>query len=119
MLENLAERVNADETLRRLGRYCSTEFVIEIGDVPHHVVVERGEIREVIPGPFKMRSWSFAIRAGEAAWREFWSPVPKPGFHDIFAMSSCGHARIEGDMAPLLHNLRFIKEVLASLRKGN
>ena len=118
MLERLPEIVNASETLTHLGRFCTTEFVVEIGDVAHHVVIERGVVREVVAGPFKMRSFSFAIRASEAAWREFWSPVPKPGFHDIFAMSSCGHARIEGDMEPLLHNLRYIKDVLACLREG-
>lgn len=118
MLSVLAEKVNADAGLLRLGRHCTTEFVVEIGDVPHHVVVVAGCISDVVTGPFKMRPFSFAIRASEAAWMEFWSPVPKPGFHDIFAMSSCGNARIEGDMAPLLHNLRYIKDVLAILRRA-
>lgn len=117
MLERLAERVNGDERLRRLGRFCTTEFLIEVGDVPYHVAVEQGRIRSVEKGPFRMRSWSFAIRASEASWKAFCAAVPRPGFHDIFAMTSCGHARIEGDMAPLLHNLRYVKEVLATMRE--
>ena len=117
MLSELADKVNANETLQHLGRFCSVEFVIAIGDVPYHILVDKGRIREVVTGPFKMRSFSFAIRADEAAWREFRAPVPKPGYHDIFAMASSGYARIEGDMAPLLHNLRYIKEVLAVMRE--
>ena len=118
LLDGLAEKANANETIRRLGRFCTTEFVIEIGDVPHHVVVDAGRIRDILTGPFKMRAWSFAIRAPEASWIEFWKAEPRPGYQDIFAMAACGHARIEGDLRPLKHNLRFIKEVLAVPREG-
>ena len=38
-------------------------------------------------------------------------PVPGPGFNDIFAMASRGHATIEGDVGPLLEHLRYLKEL--------
>ena len=46
----------------------------------------------------------------------FWATVPAPGYHDLFAMAKFGHARIEGDLRPLLANLRYIKEVLEAPR---
>ena len=104
--------------LVRLGRHFSGEFVVAVDDKPFHVVADKGRIVEVLEGPFKMRAFSFAVRASGDAWTKFCASVPEPGFHDIFAMSGSGNARIEGDMAPLLHNLRYFKELLALMRSG-
>ena len=112
-LASLPERVNASPALLRIGRFCSVEFLLEVGDRPWHLKVERGRLASVEPGPFRMRAWAFAVRAEEGTWRRFWAPVPEPGFNDIFAMASRGHARIEGDVGPLLESLRYVKEVLA------
>lgn len=107
----LPASVNARPELVRLGRHCDVEFLLEVGSRVFQVTVECGHVTGVHPGPLKMRAWRFAIRAEENAWREFWSPVPRPGFNDIFAMASHGHARIEGDVGPLLEHLRYLKEV--------
>ncbi|MBI3638061.1 MAG: hypothetical protein HY216_17840 [Candidatus Rokubacteria bacterium] len=56
------------------------------------------------------------MRASDAAWRRFWDAVPAPDYHDIFAMKKAGHARIEGDLIPLMQHLRYVKDVLAALR---
>ena len=116
-LERLPERVSASPALVRIGRFCTVDFVLEVGDRPWHLKVERGRLAAVERGPFRMRSWAFAVRAEEAVWRRFWAPVPEPGFNDIFAMASYGHARIEGDVGPLLHSLRYLKEVMALPRE--
>jgi hypothetical protein len=64
-----------------------------------------------------MRPWRFAVRADAEAWEEFWRPVPRPGFHDLFAMTKAGRATVEGDLQPLMANLRYLKEVLAAPRR--
>jgi hypothetical protein len=79
--------------------------------------VEQGRIASVTLGPALMRPWRFAIRAAEEAWREFWQPVPRAGYHDLFALTRFGRARIEGDLQPLMANLRYIKDVLAAPRR--
>jgi hypothetical protein len=43
--------------------------------------------------------------------------VPAPGYHDIFAMTKGGRARVEGNLQPLMANLRFIKDLLAAPRR--
>lgn len=112
ILEQLPEAANACPDLVRMGRYCDVEFLIEVGGRAFQIRVRAGRVTGLHPGPLRMRPWRFAIRAGEEVWREFWSPVPRPGFNDIFAMTSRGFATIEGDVEPLLQNLRYLKELV-------
>ncbi|MEQ8393759.1 hypothetical protein [Thalassobaculum sp.] len=116
VLARLPELVNRQEPLVRRGRFFSGEFLVEADGVPVHVKVHEGRIAAVEKGPFRMRAWRFAIRAEADAWLRFWEPVPAPGYHDVIAMGRLGVARLEGDLQPLMANLRYIKEVLASPR---
>lgn len=114
-LERLRERVNGDPVLVRRGRHLSTDFMIEVGEQQHVVQVRDGRIAAVTTGA-RMPSWRFALRAAEADWAKFWEPVPQPGYSDIFALVRWKRMRIEGDMQPLMANMLYIKDVLASLR---
>ena len=111
ILDRLQATANDCPELVRLGRRCDVEFLIEAGNHEFRITVQDGRVTGVHRGPFRMRAWRFAIRADESAWREFWSAVPGPGFNDLFAMASRGHARIEGDIGPLLEHLRYFKEL--------
>ena len=117
MIERLFELVNADQALVRRGRFLTCDFLVKVGDTPYHVSVERGRIASVTRGPAPMRPWRFAVRASQEAWGEFWRPVPRPGYHDLFALTRFGHARVEGDLHPLMANLRYVKEVLETPRR--
>lgn len=117
MIERLFDLVNGDDALVRRGRFLTCEFLVEVGDTPYHVSVVSGRIASVTKGPALMRPWRFAIRASDEAWREFWQPVPRAGFHDLFALTRFGRARIEGDLQPLMANLRYVKEILETPRR--
>ena len=117
VLEQLAELVNADADLVRRGRYLSTTFLVQTGATAWLVTVHEGRVQKVERGPFLMRAWTFAVRAPETAWTKFWEPMPAAGFHDIFAMAKFGHAIVEGDLQPLMANLRYVKDVLAAPRR--
>jgi hypothetical protein len=117
VLDQLAELVNADAGLVRRGRYLSTTFLVETGATAWLVSVHEGRVTGVERGPFLLRAWSFAVRASEEAWRRFWEPVPAAGWHDLFAMTKGGHATVEGDLRPLMANLRYVKDVLAKPRR--
>jgi hypothetical protein len=117
MIERIFDLVNADAALVRRGRFLTTDFLVEVGDEPFHVSVKDGRITSVTRGPAPARPWRFAIRASAEAWREFWQPVPRAGYHDLFALTRFGRARIEGDLQPLMANLRYIKEVLETPRR--
>ena len=118
VLDRLAELVNADAALVRRGRYLSATFLVETGATAWLVTVHEGRVTKLERGPFLMRAWSFAVRASEDAWRRFWEPVPAAGWHDLFAMAKGGHARVEGDLRPLMANLRYVKDVLAKPRRS-
>ncbi len=117
MIDMLPQLVNADAALVRRGRFLTTDFLVEVGDETFQVTVQEGRIAAVTRGPAPERPWSFAIRAPEDAWREFWQPVPRVGYNDLFALTRFGRARIEGDLLPLMANLRYVKEVLETPRR--
>src|SRR5687767_1332032 len=118
VLDDLADLVNRDASLVRRGRYLSTTFLVETGATAWLVTVHEGRVDKLERGPFLMRAWTFAVRAPESAWAKFWEPMPAAGFHDLFAMTKGGHATVEGDLRPLMANLRYIKDVLAAPRRS-
>jgi hypothetical protein len=69
VLERLPDLVNAGAALVRRGRFLTTRFLVEVGDVPYLVDVAAGRIAGVERGPFLLRSWTFAVRAPVEAWR--------------------------------------------------
>lgn len=118
IFQRLPALVNGDIPLVRRGRHLTTTFLIGAGAVPVLAAVREGAITGVTVSPPPMRSWRFAVRAGADAWRRFWQAVPEPGYHDLLAMTRFGTARIEGDLQPLMANLRYVKEVLEAPRRA-
>jgi hypothetical protein len=114
----LPRMVNGDAALVRRGRYLTTTFLLEAEGAEFLVRVLEGRIAAVERGPFLLRPWTFAVRAGGDAWRRFWEAVPAPGYHDLFAMKKLGVARVEGDLVPLMAHLRYVKDVLAAPRRA-
>ena len=116
MLANLANLVNADRNLVRIGRRLDATFLLAVGGDEWLIPVERGRIGTVRERSGPMDSWRFAIRVDGGAWERFRAPVPRPGYHDIFAMTKAGEAVVEGDLRPFMANLRYVKEVLDKAR---
>ena len=117
MLERLPDLVNADANLVRRGRFVNTTFLIGIDDTNYLVRIAEGRIAGVASGPFITPNYSFALRASRQAWEKFWQPLPPLGFTDMFALVKNKLMRVEGDLHPLMSNLLYFKDVLASLRK--
>lgn len=115
--ERLPELVNGDARLVHQGRLVSLEALIGLGEWSYHLAIERGRIATLARGPGIMRCWRFAVRGPALSWHKHWQPVPPPHFHDLFAMSKAGHVAIEGDVQPLMANLFYFKDVLASPRR--
>ncbi|MET0971187.1 MAG: hypothetical protein ABWY18_18450 [Tardiphaga sp.] len=117
MIEDLKNKVNADETLVKRGRFLSTTFLLEVGPTAWLVNIVEGRIASMVKGPFVMPSWTFALRASEEEWTKFWSP-PQPGSHDLMALIKRRALKTEGDLHPFMANLRYFKEALVKLRAG-
>jgi hypothetical protein len=109
--------VNGDATLLRRGRYLDTDLMLEIGAVPCYISVRGGRVAAWETGPLLMRSWAFAVRGNENAWRQHWRALPPPHFHDVFALTKAGEFRIEGDLYPFMSNLLYFKGLLVAPRR--
>ena len=83
MIEQLAEKVNANAALVRRGQYLDTTFLLQVGSDGWLITVEKGRIASVRREGPSMVNHAFALRASRDAWTEFWQRVPKPGFHDL------------------------------------
>ncbi len=116
MIEQLAEKVNANAALVRRGQYLDTTFLLQVGAEGWLVTVEKGRIASVTREGPAIVSHAFALRASREAWTEFWQRLPKPGFHDLIALTKFRHLKVDGDIKVFMTHLRYFKEVLASLR---
>jgi hypothetical protein len=112
-LESLPELANRDRWLIHRGRFLDVTFLLAVGAASYLVRIHRGRLEAMDKGPLVQPRWTFALRASEEAWREFWRPVPRPGAHDLIAMIKTGALQLDGDQYPFMANLRYFKDLLA------
>ena len=116
MIDKIMDRVNGDAALVRRGRYVTLDFLVGVGDEDYIFRIDRGRIESVAPRDKAMNSGHFTIRAEADVWAEFWRPMPRRDFHDLFSMFAAGRAQIDGDVTPFMQNTRYFKDVLATPR---
>jgi hypothetical protein len=102
-----------DPALIFCGRTLDCECLLGPVDHPFHVSIRSGSIVDLTPAPVLMRSWRFSYRASAAAWAEYWKPAPRPGWHDLLALTKREEATLEGDLHPFMAHLQYFKDVLA------
>ena len=100
------------------GRFLDCECLLGPTEDPFHASIRQGRIIDLTPAPVLMRSWRFSYRASPAAWAEHWQAAPRPGFHDLLALTKRGEAVLEGDLHPFIANLQYFKDVLALPRQN-
>lgn len=118
-LRRMQDRLNHTPHLQRLGRLFSETVLIEVGGEEFYLTFRDGLLEAVTEGPSRKTPWRFALRTDADALRRFWTPLPAPGFHDIFGLVKIGRGRIDGDILSLVKNLRFFKEFMALGREAN
>jgi hypothetical protein len=95
------------------GRTLDCECLLGPIDHPFHVSIRGGRIIDLTSAPVLMRSWRFSYRASAVAWAEYWKPVPRPGWHDLLALTKREETVLEGDLHPFMTHLQYFKDVLA------
>lgn len=115
---DLIQRVNAlrraDGRLAAQGRLVRARMLIAADDQGAIVTIADGTVTGIAnANELVMPAWTFALRAPEDEWAQFWEPAPRPGHHDIFALLRRKQLRIEGDSYPLMSNLLYFKALLA------
>jgi hypothetical protein len=99
------------------GRFLDCECRLGPMEHPFHVSIRAGRIIELTEAPVLMRSWRFSYRATSVAWAEYWQAMPKPGWHDLLALTKRGEAVLEGDLHPFMAHLQYFKDLLALPRQ--
>ena len=95
------------------GRFLDCDCLLGPMGRPFHVSIRAGRITDLTQAPVLMRSWRFSYRATPAAWAEYWQALPKPGWHDLLALTKRGEAVLEGDLHPFMAHLQYFKDLLA------
>ncbi|TWI59999.1 SCP2 sterol-binding domain-containing protein [Halalkalibacter nanhaiisediminis] len=117
-MEQFQETVNADQELNVIGKYCSIDFLLQIGSKEYVVELQQGKLTNFSEkGP--LDGYSFAIRGTLDAWTKFTQPTPPPMYHELFAAFFQGNMHIEGDIQVLMANLRYITRFLDVTREVN
>ena len=111
-MEYLRDLVNDDPLARRWAGNCDFAMLLGIGDEEFLIRVRDGAVAAVEAFDGRIRSWDFAIRGPQSAWKAFWAAVPEPTFHDLIAMRACGHITIEGSLHAFFANILYVKRLL-------
>jgi hypothetical protein len=116
--ESIPRLLDADRALLHAGRWLNVDCLLGPIGEPFLVRIRQGRIVEMSAVPRLMPSWRFGYTASSRAWTEYWRPEPKPGWHDLLALTKRGEAFLEGDLYPFMTHLQYFKDLLALPRSG-
>jgi hypothetical protein len=112
IFETLPELLEADTALLHAGRWLNVDCLLGPTGQPLLVCIREGRISEMSI-PKTMPSWRFSYTASPQAWIEYWQAEPKPGWHDLLALTKRGEAHLAGDLHPFMTHLQYFKDLLA------
>ena len=116
--ESIAQRANADARLVHRGRHLTADLKVVVGDAPYLLRIRAGRVDSLQAHMPLFAPADLVIRATQEAWAALWEPTPRPGGHDIFALTKRGAMTIEGDSHLLFAHLQYLKDVLALPRQA-
>lgn len=117
--ETLPSLLEADRDLVRVGRRLDVDCLLGPTGQPFLVAIRQGRITACSPVPKTMPSWRFSYTASPQAWIEYWRSEPKPGWHDLLALTKRGEAVLAGEIHPFMTHLQYFKDLLALPRSRN
>ena len=111
-------RVNQDKELSVIGNLFSTRFSITIDQARRVMVVEKGQITQVIMAPKFDSRPAFGFQAPMSIWAKFLTPNPPPLYNDFFAMlMRVPDFVLEGDGLVAMQNARALQRLMNLMRK--
>lgn len=107
---------NNDKKQVYRGRFLNFDFAIQIDDQAYLVRIARGMVVSVTPLEKSKDKPLFTFSASSETWDIFSQKYPPPGYQDVMAMVERGHAKLTGEIFPVLVNLFFVKGVVNGIR---
>ena len=99
------------ESLLRRGQWLDTECLVQIGDTPFHIQIAKGRVVHCSRHIPLVCSTAFVLKGSVQAWSELWQPVPRPGWHDLFALIKQGEMSLQGNTQVVMAHLQFLKDL--------
>ncbi len=116
MFENLTRTAGPGTRLATMARGLDMRLMLKSGEDQTLLTIRDGAVTKADPGPHVMASWDTRLSAAPEDWAEHLAALPRPGYHDIFALLRAEKIAFEGDLLPMMQHLLYIKRLLASLR---
>jgi hypothetical protein len=107
---------NNDKKQVYRGRFLNFDFAIKIDEQGYLVKIAKGLVVSVVPLEKATEKPLFTFSASSESWDIFSQKYPPPGYQDVMAMVECGHAKLTGEIFPVLVNLFFVKGVVNGIR---
>jgi len=115
--ERFRKASDTDSEIQANGKYFTCSYLLDMGEHRYVVNVSEGKVTRVASDPGDLdERYQFAIRASADTWRKFAQPVPEPMYHGIWAASFKKDMKLEGDLLPMMQNLRCLTRQLELLR---
>jgi hypothetical protein len=113
------DTVNRDPTMKIVGRYFTTNFLLGFGEKQYLVSMYQGSIERITDQLSIETPWTFALRGPRESWELFIQRVPPPMYNDIWAMAHPLHGRLQmdGNVKVLWQNLRALTWMLDRMRE--
>jgi len=112
----LKDNNNNDKKQVHRGRFLNFDFAIGIDEQGYLVKIAKGMVVSVVPLENATDKPLFTFSASSKNWDIFSQKYPPPGYQDVMAMVECGHAKLTGEIFPVLVNLFFVKGVVNGIR---
>jgi hypothetical protein len=112
----LRDNNNNDRKQVYRGRFLNFDFAIKIDQQGYLIKIAKGLVVSVVPLETATEKPLFIFSASSKSWDIFSQKYPPPGYQDVMAMVECGHAKLTGEIFPVLVNLFFVKGVVNGIR---
>ena len=116
-IEQWINIVNANQKLVDNGKWLNISFTFGYGNNDYLFEINNGRILSISRRDLQTKSGIFKIHANPKSWEKHWLTIPPRDYHDIFAMLAKKIVTIDGNLIPLMQNLQYFKDIIASNRQ--
>ena len=116
-IEQWINIVNSNQKLVDNGKWLNINFTFGYGNNDYLFEINNGRILSISRRDLQTKSGIFKIHADIRSWQKHWLTIPPRDYHDIFAMLAKKIVTIDGNLIPLMQNLQYFKDIIASNRQ--
>ena len=116
-IEQWINIVNSNQKLIDNGKWLNIGFTFGYGNNDYLFEINNGRILSISRRDLQTKSGIFKIHANPKSWEKHWLTIPPRDYHDIFAMLAKKIVTIDGNLIPLMQNLQYFKDIIASNRQ--